>query len=146
MSSCYVHLGLFVWSKSVTRRFWGFGGCRECFAKKWLFKVQCLSSLCKKKERKWSRSVVTPWTVAHQVPPSMEFPRQEYWMGCHFLLQEIFPTLKETTRQGRSRVTVKIAAGASVACPWFGDSRWLGRCGKKELPVETGTCPLLQIC
>ena len=24
---------------------------------------------------------VTPWTVAHQVPPSMGFPRQEYWSG-----------------------------------------------------------------
>ena len=32
----------------------------------------------------------TPWTVAHQAPPSMEFSRQEYWMGCHFLLQGMF--------------------------------------------------------
>ena len=23
----------------------------------------------------------TPWTVAHQVPPSMGFSRQEYWTG-----------------------------------------------------------------
>ena len=23
----------------------------------------------------------TPWTVAHQLPLSMEFPRQEYWSG-----------------------------------------------------------------
>ena len=29
-----------------------------------------------------------PWTV----PLSMEFSRQEYWSGCHFLLQGIFPT------------------------------------------------------
>ena len=29
----------------------------------------------------------TPWTVAHQAPPSMEFSRQEYWSGLHFLLQ-----------------------------------------------------------
>ena len=28
-----------------------------------------------------SRSVVTPWTVACQVPLSMEFSRQEYWSG-----------------------------------------------------------------
>ena len=34
----------------------------------------------------------TPWTVAHQAPLSMWFPRQEYWVGCHFLLQGIFPT------------------------------------------------------
>ena len=25
--------------------------------------------------------LVTPWTVAHQAPPSMEFCRQEYWSG-----------------------------------------------------------------
>ena len=27
---------------------------------------------------------VTPWTVAHQVPPSMGFSRQEYWSGLAF--------------------------------------------------------------
>ena len=31
----------------------------------------------------------TPWTVAHQAPQSMEFSRQEYWRGCHFLLQRL---------------------------------------------------------
>ena len=29
---------------------------------------------------------------AHQAPLSMEFSRQEYWGGCHFLLQVIFLT------------------------------------------------------
>ena len=37
---------------------------------------------------KWSRSVVsdssTPWTVAHQAPPSMGASRQEYWSGLPF--------------------------------------------------------------
>ena len=27
---------------------------------------------------------VTPWTVAHQAPLSMEFSRQEYWSGLLF--------------------------------------------------------------
>ena len=27
------------------------------------------------------RLFATPWTVAHQAPPSMEFSRQEYWSG-----------------------------------------------------------------
>ena len=27
---------------------------------------------------------VTPWTVAHQAPLSMGFPRQEYWSGLPF--------------------------------------------------------------
>ena len=30
------------------------------------------------------RLFVTPWTVAHQAPQSMEFPRQEYWGGLPF--------------------------------------------------------------
>ena len=30
-----------------------------------------------------------PWTVAHQAPLSMKFSRQEYGVGCHFLLQSI---------------------------------------------------------
>ena len=27
---------------------------------------------------------MTPWTVAHQAPLSMGFPRQEYWSGLAF--------------------------------------------------------------
>ena len=30
------------------------------------------------------RLFATPWTVAHQVPLSMGFPRQEYWSGLPF--------------------------------------------------------------
>ena len=30
------------------------------------------------------RLFVTPWTVAHQSPQSMEFSRQEYWSGLPF--------------------------------------------------------------
>ena len=30
------------------------------------------------------RLFVTPWTVAHQPPQSMEFSRQEYWSGLPF--------------------------------------------------------------
>ena len=38
------------------------------------------------------RLFVTPWTVAHQAPPSMEFSRQEYWSGLPFIyfLSSIF--------------------------------------------------------
>ena len=45
-----------------------------------------------------SRSVTfysaIPWTIACQASLSMEFSRQEYWsiVGCHSLLQGIFPT------------------------------------------------------
>ena len=29
-------------------------------------------------------TLVTPWTVAHQAPLSMGFPRQEYWSRLQF--------------------------------------------------------------
>ena len=34
---------------------------------------------------------MTPWTVAHQAPLSMEFSRQEYWSGLPFPSPEYFP-------------------------------------------------------
>ena len=34
----------------------------------------------------------SPWTLTHQVPLSMEFPRQDIGVDCHSLLQRIFPT------------------------------------------------------
>ena len=39
---------------------------------KWKVKVKSFSRV---------QLVVTPWTVAHQAPPSMGFSRQEYWSG-----------------------------------------------------------------
>ena len=30
------------------------------------------------------RLFATPWTVAHQAPPSIGFSRQEYWSGLPF--------------------------------------------------------------
>ena len=44
----------------------------SCFSRIWLF--------------------ATLWTVACQVSLSTEFFRQEYWRGCHALLQGIFLT------------------------------------------------------
>ena len=38
------------------------------------------------------RLFVTPWTSAYQAPSSMGFPGKSTRMGCHFLLQRIFPT------------------------------------------------------
>ena len=34
---------------------------------------------------------VTPWTVAYQALPSMEFSRQEYWNGLPFPSPEDLP-------------------------------------------------------
>ena len=35
---------------------------------------------------------VTPWTIAHQAPPSMGFSRQEYWRGLPLPSPGISPT------------------------------------------------------
>ena len=34
----------------------------------------------------------TPWIVAHQAPLSIGFPGKNIGVGCHVLLQRIFPT------------------------------------------------------
>ena len=38
------------------------------------------------------RLFATPWAVVHQAPLSMDFPGKNTGVGCHFRLQEIFPT------------------------------------------------------
>ena len=44
------------------------------------------------------RLFATLWTVALQAPPSMGFPRQEYWSRLPFLFQGIFPTQESSMR------------------------------------------------
>ena len=42
------------------------------------------------------RLFATPWTVAHQAPPSMGFSRQEYWSGvplCYIVSSRSGPSL-----------------------------------------------------
>ena len=34
--------------------------------------------------KSWVQLFAIPWTVAHQAPLSMGFPRQEYWSGLPF--------------------------------------------------------------
>ena len=52
----------------------------------------CLLSLVAKLCRTLCESDRLTWTVAHQAPLFLGFPRQEFRLGCHFLLQEIFLT------------------------------------------------------
>ena len=52
----------------------------------YMFNIICMVSglilIVKSLSRVWL--FVTPWTIAHQAPPSMEFSRQEYWSGLPF--------------------------------------------------------------
>ena len=54
-------------------------------ARKWKAKVKSLSPV---------RLLATPWTAAHQAPPSMGFSRQEYWSGFGRLLPNLKTYLK----------------------------------------------------
>ena len=45
------------------------------------FLLQCMKVKMKVKLLSRVRLLVTPWTAAHQAPPSMGFSRQEYWSG-----------------------------------------------------------------
>ena len=52
-------------------------------------------------------TLVTAWTVAHQTPLSMGFPRQEYWSGLPFP----FPDLPHAGIEPASPVSPALAGG-----------------------------------
>ena len=56
---------------------------------KWKVKVKSLSHV---------RLLATPWTAAHQTPPSMGFYRQEYWSGVPLPSWQIDWETMETVR------------------------------------------------
>ena len=64
----------------------------------------------------------TPWTVAHQVPLSMEFSRQEYWSGVPFHPPGDLP------EPGIKPV--------SPACPALAGGSLQIRPGKKKKPLQ----------
>ena len=49
------------------------------------FLLQCVKVKSKVKSLSRVRLLATPWTAAHQAPPSMGFSRQEYWSGLQLL-------------------------------------------------------------
>ena len=56
------------------------------FSNAWKWKVKGKSLSC-------VRPSATPWTAAHQAPPSMGFSRQEYWSGVPLPSPISVPTL-----------------------------------------------------
>ena len=48
------------------------------------FLLQCMKVKVKVKSLSHVWLLATPWTAAHQAPPSMGFSRQEYWNGFPF--------------------------------------------------------------
>ena len=54
---------------------------------------------------------VTPWTIAHQTPLSMEFSRQEYWSG------EPFPSPGDLTDTGMEHRSLALQANSLPSEP-----------------------------
>ena len=65
-------------------------GCKESDTTKHAYTHKDVTAYACMLSRFWL--YVTPWTVAHQSPPSIGFSRQEYWSGLPFPSQVIFPT------------------------------------------------------
>ena len=91
-------------------------------------------------------------TVDHQAPLSMEFSRQDTGVGCHFLLQGIFPTkgsnlgllhcreiLYQLSHQGSSNIyttVYKIDQSAQFNCSVVSDSLPPHGCSTPGFPVH----------
>ena len=70
----------------------------------------------RKKVKSFSRvrPSATPWTVAHQGPPSMEFPRQEYWSGLP--VPSSLKSLKTTLKGAQAGDTRTLPWPATLRC------------------------------
>ena len=62
----------------------------------WKVKVKSLSHV---------QLLATPWTAAHQAPPSMEFSRQEYWSGVPLPLLHLMKHKLESRLPGEIIIT-----------------------------------------
>ena len=80
---------------------------------KWKVKVKPLS-------RVWL--LATLWTAAYQAPPSMEFPRQEYWCGV------LLPFPRSVTSNSKIHWSHKVVLNSKLHC------RITRRCFLKSVP------------
>ena len=71
---------------------------------KWKVKVKSLSRV---------RLLVTPWTTAHQAPPSIGFSRQEYWSGVP-LPSPVYPLMH--VKWVRVRVCCLLGLWCWISC------------------------------
>ena len=102
-------------------------------------------------------TLATPWTVAHRLLCPWGFPRKNTGVGCHFLLQGIFPTQGSNPRllhcrrilywepPGKSRLACLIGFGPHLVTS-TGVSRvedftlgsWCGSCPEPWIPEHSG--------
>ena len=94
----------------------------------------------------------TPWTVAHQAPPSMGFSRQEYWSGsplpspCPSLHIHIYTHYKCGSRRPEERISpesnsywVAQLASVQVSSPHVNFWRGGSPSASLKLPVQVAS-------
>ena len=59
------------------------------------FLLQCMKVKSEGKSLSRVRLLETPWTAAHQAPPSMGFSRQEYWSGVPLPSPKVGATVQQ---------------------------------------------------
>ena len=64
------------------------------------------------------RLFAAPWTVAYQVPHPWDFPGKSTGVGCHFLLQRIFPTQGLNPGLPHCRQMLYRLSYQGSHCPW----------------------------
>jgi len=81
---------------------------------------------------------VIPGTIAHQIPLSTGFSRQEYWSGCHALLQGIFPT------EGSNQCLLHLLHCRQILYCWATrEARIVGYMCLCQLWPPQGICPVV---
>ena len=90
----------------------------------------------------------TPWTVAFQTPPSMEFFRQEYWSGLLFLPSGFIYIQRPNFLSSEIIIVISQFSRSVVS-----DSLWPHRLQHARLPwlspipaAYTNSCPSSQWC
>ena len=103
---------------------------------KWKVKVKSLSRV---------QLLVTPWTAAHQAPPSMGFSRQEYWSGVplptpnHCACKYLHRKRKYMSQERIIYTNVHrrfISKSPTIVIKWLGDSLWVSGITVTESPTQ----------
>ena len=120
------------------------------FSNAWKWKVQ-VKSLSR------VRPLVTPWTAAHQAPPSMGFSRQECWSGVPLPSPKIHiegfywlsaGRMQRCNFRRSSRIQVHLTPAASTIPPKFDPSEiklvYL-RCTSGEVGARSPLAPKIRL-
>ena len=90
------------------------------------FLLQCMKVISEREVAQSCPTLATPWTAAHQAPPSMGFYRQEHWSGLPF------PSpMHESDKWKWTRSVMSDSSGprglqaTRLLCPWIFQTRVL---------------------